>query len=369
MIIPKKLIQVLKKNQINFITGVPDSVFKSVCFAFERQISKNEHITAANEGAAIGLAIGYYLATKKIPLVYFQNSGIGNALNPLVSLVNKNVYKIPMLLFIGWRGEMKGNKHIKDEPQHFYQGKITIDQLNLLGIDHIKINNTSNINLTIKRAKNLALKKSQPVAILVRKNTFTENSSKSKSNKKTREFFLKELYKYLPKNLRKISTTGMLSRELYELDKINKNSNNTFMCIGGMGHASSIAVGLAKKSKKKVLCLDGDGSAIMHLGSLITAARCKNLIHIIFNNNSHDSVGGQLTAGENLNFCNIARSIGYQNVYKVRNSKELKNFIKKSLKSRNNSFIEIICGAGHRNNLVRPTEKPIFNKNQFMKII
>ena len=176
MIIPKKLIQVLKKNQINFITGVPDSVFKSVCFAFERQISKNEHISAANEGAAIGLAIGYYLATKKIPLVYFQNSGIGNAINPLVSLVNKNVYKIPMLLFIGWRGEMKGNKHIKDEPQHFYQGKITIDQLNLLGIDHIKINNTSNINMTIKRAKNLALKKSQPVAILIRKNTFAETA-------------------------------------------------------------------------------------------------------------------------------------------------------------------------------------------------
>ncbi len=366
MISPEKLIKVLKKNQIEFVTGVPDSVFKSVCFAFEKKISKNKHISAANEGAAMALAIGYHLATNKIPLVYLQNSGIGNALNPLISLVNKNVYKIPMLLFIGWRGEMKGNKHIKDEPQHFYQGKITIDQLNLLGIRHIKINRTSNISLTIKNAKNLALKKSQPVAILIRKNTFSKSSLKNKSKKKTREYFLKELYKHLPKSLLKISTTGMLSRELYELDKISENSRNTFMCIGGMGHASSVAIGVAIKSKKKVICLDGDGSAIMHLGSMITAAKCKNLIHIVFNNNSHDSVGGQLTAGENLNFCNIAKAMGYQNVYKVKKTNELKNLVKKSLNSKNSSFIEIICGAGHRNNLVRPAEKPIFNKNQFM---
>ena len=159
MINPDLLLKALKLNQINFITGVPDSMFKSVCFTFEKKIPKKNHISAANEGAAIGLAVGYHLATNKVPLVYFQNSGIGNAMNPLVSLVNKNIYKIPMLLLIGWRGEIKGKKHIKDEPQHFYQGKITVKQLDLLGISHVKVDHKTNIKDLIKKAKYLAIKK------------------------------------------------------------------------------------------------------------------------------------------------------------------------------------------------------------------
>lgn len=368
MINSDNLIKILKKNKINFVTGVPDSLFKTVCFAFEKKLNEKEHIPAANEGSAIGLAVGYHLATNKIPLVYLQNSGIGNAINPLNSIVNKSVYKIPMILLIGWRGEMNGSKHIKDEPQHFYQGKITVKQLDLLGIKTIKVNNKSNLNILIKKAKNLAIKKLQPVALLVRKNTFTENFFKRKSkNKNTREEFLIELYKHLPKNSLKISTTGMLSREIYELDLLNKWLDNTFMCIGGMGLASSIAAGIANRSKKKIICLDGDGAAIMHMGALITSAKFNNIIHILFNNNSHDSVGGQSTAGKNLNFFNIAKSLGYKNVYRIRNPQKLSIVIRKILKLRKNSFIEIICSAGHRNNLARPVEKPVFNKINFMK--
>jgi phosphonopyruvate decarboxylase len=367
MINPDLLLKVLKKNQINFITGVPDSMFKSVCFTFEKKIQKKSHISAANEGAAIGLAVGYHLATNRVPLVYFQNSGIGNAMNPLISLVNKNIYKIPMLLLIGWRGEVKGKKQIKDEPQHSYQGKITVKQLELLGISHIKVDYKTNIKDLIKKAKYLAIKKSQPIALLVRKNSFDKNFLKNTSNRLSREYFLKEICKHLPKSLPKISTTGMLSRELYEINKFNKKSHNTFMCVGGMGHASSIAVGVAKTSKKKVICLDGDGSVIMHMGSLVTAAKCKNMIHILFNNNSHDSVGGQMTAGDNLNFSKIAKSVGYAKVFKISKLNKLPKIIKESLKSKNNSFIEIICGTGHRNNLLRPGEPPIFNKKQFMK--
>jgi len=370
MINSNNLIKVLKKNKIDFITGVPDSLFKTVCLGFEKKLSEKEHIPAANEGSAIGLAIGYHLATNKIPLVYFQNSGIGNAINPLNSMVNKSVYKVPMLLLIGWRGEMSGGKHLKDEPQHFYQGKITVKQLDLLGINTIKVNNKSNLNNLIKKAKNLAIKKLQPVALLVRKNTFTENFLKRKSkNKNTREKFLIELYKHLPKNSLKISTTGMLSREVYELDLLNKRLNNTFMCIGGMGHASSIAAGIANRLKKKIICLDGDGAAIMHMGSLVTLAKFNNIIHILFNNNSHDSVGGQSTAGKNLNFFNIAKSLGYKNVYKIKNLQKLSIIIKKALKAKKSSFIEIICIAGHRTNLARPAETPIFNKINFMKNI
>ena len=364
------LLKVLKSNQISFITGVPDSVFKSVCFAFEKKINKKKHIPASNEGSAIGLAIGYHLATNNVPLVYFQNSGIGNAINPLTSLVNKKVYNIPLILLIGWRGELKGKNQIKDEPQHLHQGKITEKQLALLGISHIKINSKSNINKIVKKAKNLAIKKSQPVAILVRKNTFTKNDLNNKSHRLIREKFLKELYNCIPSDLPKISTTGMLSRELYELNKFKKTSYNTFMCVGGMGHAVSVANGVAHSSqKKKVFCLDGDGAVIMHMGSMITAAKCKNLIHILFNNNGHDSVGGQMTAGENLNFHKIAKSIGYSNVYKVDKLNQIPKIIKNSLKAKNSSFIEIVCGVGHRKNLVRPNESPIFNKKKFMNYL
>ena len=188
--------------------------------------------------------------------------------------------------------------------------------------------------------------------------------------KLTREQALKKICQYIPNKIPKISTTGMLSRELYELNKKNKNPHNTFMCVGGMGHAISIATGLAKAKKKiKVFCLDGDGSSLMHMGSMVSSAKCKNLIHIVFNNNSHDSVGGQKTAANNLKFKKVALALGYSEVFSISNEKEISKVIKLCLKNRNSSFIEINCQSGHRKNLIRPIETPEFNKKKFVQFI
>ena len=370
MISPKLFLKALKSNKINFITGVPDSMFSSLCLYLEKNFNSPNHIVAANEGSSIGIAIGYYLAKKKIPLVYLQNSGLGNVLNPIISLANKQIYKIPMILLIGWRGEIKNNIQIKDEPQHLFQGKITEKFLKLININCIKIDSCSNIFEVIRKAKKLAEKKSQPVAILVRKNTFlNKNYSKNISNKKLiREEFLKELCKNIPNNIPRISTTGMLSRELYE---ISKKRSNFFMCVGGMGHAISLATGIATSTvkNKKVICLDGDGAALMHMGSMSSSSKCNNLIHILFNNNSHDSVGGQKTAAQNLKFINIAKAIGYTNVYSISKVNKISDVLKKCLSNKKSSFIEINCRSGHRNNLIRPEDKLEFSKIEFMNFL
>lgn len=371
MIHPEKFIKILKLNKINFVTGVPDSMFQSLCFSFEKNYQPTEHVTAANEGSAIGLAIGSYLSKRKIPLVYMQNSGIGNALNPIVSLAGKKIYKIPMILLIGWRGEFINKTQINDEPQHMHQGLITRELLKLLQISYTIIDDKSNVGKVFKKMKKIAEKTSAPVAILVRKNTFQKIKIKISSKKKpTREQVLKVLIKYIPSKMPKITTTGMLSREIYEINKKNKNLQNTFMCVGGMGHAISIATGIAKtRSKKKIFCLDGDGASLMHMGSMASSVKCKNLVHILFNNNSHDSVGGQNTAGHNLNFKNIAKSIGYSNTYKISKPKNIQKIIKLCLKNKNSSFVEINCETGHRNNLIRPFETPDYNKEIFMKFL
>jgi len=370
MISPKLFLKALKSNKINFITGVPDSMFSSLCLYLEKNINSPNHIVAANEGSSIGIAIGYYLAKKTIPLVYLQNSGLGNVLNPIISLANKQIYKIPMILLIGWRGEIKNNIQIQDEPQHLFQGKITEKVLKLIDINCIKLDSSSNIFEVIRRAKKLAEKKSQPVAILVRKNTFlNKNYSKNILNKKlTREEFLKELCKNIPNNIPRISTTGMLSRELYE---ISKKRSNFFMCVGGMGHAISLATGVATSTtkNKKVICLDGDGAALMHMGSMSSSSKCNNLIHILFNNNSHDSVGGQKTAAQNLKFINIAKAIGYTNVYSISKVNKISDVLKKCLSNKKSSFIEINCRSGHRNNLIRPEDKLVFRKIEFMNFL
>jgi phosphonopyruvate decarboxylase len=345
-------------------------MFSSLCLYLEKNINSPNHIVAANEGSSIGIAIGYYLAKKTIPLVYLQNSGLGNVLNPIISLANKQIYKIPMILLIGWRGEIKNNIQIQDEPQHLFQGKITEKVLKLIDINCIKLDSSSNIFEVIRRAKKLAEKKSQPVAILVRKNTFlNKNYSKNILNKKlTREEFLKELCKNIPNNIPRISTTGMLSRELYE---ISKKRSNFFMCVGGMGHAISLATGVATSTtkNKKVICLDGDGAALMHMGSMSSSSKCNNLIHILFNNNSHDSVGGQKTAAQNLKFINIAKAIGYTNVYSISKVNKISDVLKKCLSNKKSSFIEINCRSGHRNNLIRPEDKLVFRKIEFMNFL
>jgi len=365
MIENKDFVKTLIKNKINFFTGVPDSLFKNLCLHLDSKY-RNDNFITANEGSSIGIGIGYNLSTKKIPLVYLQNSGLGNIINPILSMADKKVYGIPMFLLIGWRGEIFKNKQIKDEPQHKKQGEITESLLKVLGIKYKILNSNSDYKKYIKELSSYSINNSKPVALLVRKNVF--NISKIYKNKEKiflkREDALKTVIDSIPRSSIKISTTGMLSRELNEINQKIENLRYTFMCVGGMGHAISIASGIAiKKKKKKIYCLDGDGSFLMHLGSSSTSAKLKNIVHIVFNNRSHDSVGGHQTVAPDLKLSNIAKSLGYKNAYTIKSKYSIKKILNKYTKIDQNLFLEIICSKGNRSNLSRPMGKlPDFKK-------
>lgn len=230
-----------------------------MCLEFENNF-KREHIVAANEGSSIGLAIGYHLATNKIPIVYLQNSGLGNIVNPITSLASSKVYKIPMILIIGWRGEVLRNEQLKDEPQHKDQGMITKEMLKTLNIDYKILDKKSNFKKVFSELNKKTIKSSKPVAMLVRRNIFSKNKLKKISPNKNYKTFSREdalltLLKQIPNTIPKISTTGMLSRELNEYNEKNNLEKNTFMCVGGMGHAVSVAAGVAFKKKQKFYVL------------------------------------------------------------------------------------------------------------------
>ena len=369
MINPKLFIETLIKNEIKFFTGVPDSLMKSFCSLIEQ--NKN-HLSAVNEGSAVGLGIGYYLAKKKLPLVYLQNSGLGNIVNPTLSLVNKKVYKIPIFFLIGWRGETKTKliKIKKDEPQHISQGEVTEQLLKILNIRYKIINKKSNYKKIVSELKKYAIKKSQPVALLVRKNTF-DKLKKKEVHKDNRRLKRKEILKIILKNINKkvhsVSTTGVLSRELLEISKNNKKVNN-FYCVGGMGHAISIASGIAASKKNiKVICLDGDGAALMHLGAQTISAKLNNIIHILINNNSHDSVGAQKTAGSNLSFNKFAKNLGYGKIFNCSNAEQIKKSFNLAIKSKSSCLIEIKSEPGFSKNLSRPNKSMIYYKDNFIK--
>jgi len=358
----------LKKNDLKFSSGVPDSLFKDLCFGFEKKFNK-DHVTAANEGSAVGIGIGYYLSTQRIPIVYMQNSGLGNAINPLISLADKNVYNVPLFLIIGWRGEK--HKSFVDEPQHISQGKVTEDFLKNLNIKYKIINANTNYKNEIKKLKNHAKKKLQVVALLIKKNSFEKiKKKKSIQNKNLlRENILEILINKMPKKSIVVSTTGILSRELNEVIKRNKASINNLMCVGGMGHAISVASGLAKKQRGKIFCFDGDGAITMHLGSLATSSKLNNIVHIVFNNYSHESVGGHDNSAKHVKFYKVAKNLGYKHSVLCNKKNKILDSLKKSLKSKGSFFIEIITAKGHRSNISRPSEKMINLKNKFIDSI
>lgn len=371
MIDSKLFIKQLIKNDICFFSGVPDSLFKDLCWEFENNFKKN-HIIAANEGSSIGIGIGYNLATNKIPLIYLQNSGLGNTVNPLISMADTKVYQIPMFMIIGWRGEISSKKQIKDEPQHKKQGLITENLLKVLGIKYKILNYNSDYKKIIGDLKNYSKKYSKPVALLVRKNVF-DNSKKRKSlNSKgiSREESLKLIDKLIPKNSIKITTTGMISREFYEINLVKKKFNDTFMSVGGMGHTISIAAGISfVKKRKKIFCFDGDGSFLMHLGASATSAKLNNIIHIVLNNKSHDSVGGHEVCSPDLKLSKLAKNLGYKFTFTAKNSNEIKKIFKKINKIKKSIFIEIICRQGNRKNLMRPKGNINNYKKKFKEFV
>lgn len=376
MIKTENFVDAMKKAGINFVVGVPDSLLKNLCSNITTTYQKKNHIIAANEGSAVGLAIGHYLAKSTPAMVYMQNSGLGNAINPLVSLADPMVCSIPMLLVIGWRGEiLEDGSQLSDEPQHKKQGLITIDQLEILNIPYIVIDkDTINIDDVVSESVSKSKEISAPVAIVVRKDTFKKFSVTTKKIHKyplNREEVIELIISNIKKNVPIVCTTGVASRELFELRKRKIYSGSyDFLTVGGMGHASSIATGIANSlPDKRVICIDGDGSAIMHLGALAINADSINLVHFIINNEVHDSVGAQPTKGEFLDFSNLASTLGYLNTFEVHTKDELIKILNNLDSIKGSTLISIKVNAGFRSNLTRPDRNPVENKKDFMNFL
>ena len=373
MIRPQFFYELLKENGTGFFTGVPDSLLKSFCAYLTDTAGSKNHIIAANEGCAVGLAAGHYFATGAVPLVYMQNSGLGNTVNPLLSLADREVYSVPLLLVIGWRGE----PNVHDEPQHIKQGRVTCSLLDAMEIPYcILSDEEAEAKLQLEKAYSHIKASSSPYAVVVRKGIF--DSYKLKTNEAvpaemSREEAIEKIILNAPSNACFVSTTGMASRELYELrDKHGQGHAKDFLTVGSMGHASQIALGIAlTKEDKTVFCIDGDGAAIMHLGGLtaIGSQRPKNMVHIVLNNGAHDSVGGQPTVGRKINLCAVAQACGYDNVVSVKTLEELQSRLKELCTNSGSVFIEVLVSKGARADLGRPKSSPIENKKAFMEFL
>ncbi len=358
----------------DFYTGVPDSQLKALCdFLMNTYgIDRGHHIIAANEGNCIGLAAGYHLATGKVPVVYMQNSGEGNIINPVASLMNDNVYGIPCILVIGWRGE----PGVHDEPQHVYQGKVTIPLLDVMDIRNMVIDKgttVSDVRAKMEEWRPL-LSEGKQVAFVVRKGALEYDSKPAYGNDFTlnREEVLKHIVS-VSKEDPIVSTTGKISRELFEIREANRQSHKyDFLTVGSMGHCSSIALGIAiNKPNERIWCIDGDGAALMHMGSLsvIGSVRPKNLIHIVLNNLAHDTVGGMPTAVSGTDIVAVAKACGYADAVRVSSLDSLDAVLEKAKGSEGLVFIEVQCALGSRPDLGRPTTTAMENKENFMRYL
>lgn len=368
MIAITELVSTLNYNGVNFATGVPDSLLGQLGAALDNPHSGIKHVTAVNEGSAVGLGIGSYLATGRLPLVYMQNSGLGNALNPLVSLAGSSTFNVPLLLLIGWRGEVgPEGAQIEDEPQHILQGRITPALLELMEIPFFILDSKSSIYEVVASACKAALQRSLPVAIVVRKGSFQSSAflrSKNAGNISRRRS-IEVICDSIPTQTPIIATTGMISRELFDVRRLSGQNPPDLLCVGGMGHAVSVASGFASMSSQRILLLDGDGSAQMHLGALLTASSIPNLIHVVLNNGGHASVGGQSTSSPDLDFSLLTPYLGYKNSFRANNEVELRDSVAMILARDTSSFLEIRCAMQTTPELGRPEDPPSINASLF----
>jgi len=358
----------------DFFVGVPDSQLKALCNYLMNTyaIDQKHHIIAANEGNCVALAAGYYLATGKVPVVYMQNSGEGNIINPVVSLLSDKVYAIPVIFIIGWRGE----PGLSDEPQHVYQGEVTLRLLEDMGIKFFVIDKntkTEEVKAVMKEyEKMLAIGKG--VAFVIRKDALSYDIKAKYENNNTmiREEIIGCIVKASGEDPI-ICTTGKASRELFEIREINgQNHKYDFLTVGAMGHSSSIALGVAiNKPHTRVWCVDGDGAALMHMGAMavIGANSPENMIHVVINNEAHETVGGMPTVANQVDFIGIAKACGYPNVVCVSTLEDLEKELEIAKRRKELSFIEVKCSIGARNNLGRPTTTTIENKESFMEYL
>lgn len=367
----EKLFEAFKKNDLLLFTGVPDSTFKDwMKFLADEHGKRLTNIIACNECEAVANVAGYNLATGKIGVAYMQNAGEGKTVNPLTSLCDPEVYSIPVLLMIGWRGE-PGKK---DEPQHVKMGKVTIPLLETLGVPYkILPDNIEEAEKVIQEMKEKAEKIKSPVAVIMKKGILEKYEAKNKVKtnfEMTREDAIKAIVDNLEGNEAIVSTTGKTSRELFEYrEELGQDHNKDFLTVGSMGCSASIANGIAlQKPEKQVFVFDGDGAVVMQMGALATIGhyKPKNLYHIIFDNNAHDSTGGQPTVSDTLNFEQIALACGYKAAKTVEKKADLEEAIKKMKSSNGPQMLIVKVNKGARKDLGRPTTTPIENKEGFM---
>ncbi len=358
MIDQKRFHECLQDAGVDFITGVPDSLLNEFCLYAAAQLPPHRHVIAANEGNAVALAAGHHLATGGVPLVYMQNSGLGNAMNPLLSLTNREVYAIPLVVLIGWRGDPA----IKDHAQHKKQGELTPSLLDSMDIPFKVIENDGDDALDAARwAVGTARRISAPAALLAKKGTFAkgkknEADARTSEYRMSREDAIRSLLECLPRNTIFVATTGRATRELYELrDMMGAGHELDFLNVGAMGHASQIAAGIALAQRNRlVVCLDGDGAAIMHLGGLTTVGKLAptNFLHVVLNNGAHESVGGQPTAGFSANLTTIAGGCGYRTIgTAVASDEALRDAITTLVKTGGPAFIDARVRKGIRSDL------------------
>ena len=372
MISPKFFIEALREKGIDCFAGVPDSLLKNICAYITDHFDAEHNIIAANEGAAVGLAAGHYLATGQPACVYMQNSGEGNIINPLASLTDQEVYNIPILLLIGWRGR----PGVHDEPQHVKQGKVTTGLLNVMGVNYEVLSKEEDkaVKQIEKAAKALANK--EVFALVIEKDTFEDYKLQNvevNDLTMTREEAIQTVAAALGEKDCIVSTTGMISRELFAYRAAMKQGHERdFLTVGSMGHASQIALGIAMaKTDRKVWCFDGDGAAIMHMGSMAIVANKapKNYVHVVFNNGAHDSVGGQPTVGLKIDLPAVAKAVGYKNTCSVDSKEALAEALNAVVSMEGPSLLEIKVKKGNRKDLGRPTTTPIQNKEALMEFL
>lgn len=370
MLKPETFLSSLTDAGVSFFAGIPDSLLKQICACITEKLPVQDHIIASNEGAAVGLAIGHHIATGNVPLIYMQNSGLGNIVNPIMSLASNEVYAIPMLVMIGWRGE----PGVKDEPQHVHQGRVTPATLDAMEMPYVVLSDDdAEARKQVIDAVEQARAGSMPVALLVRKGTFdTYSATRPAMLDLTleREQAIIQAASATQENAAIVCTTGMPSRELFEYRARAGGKHETdFLTVGGMGHASQIAMGIAlKKPNRPIYCFDGDGASLMHMGSMAIVGNSglSNFVHIVFNNGAHESVGGQPTVGFNINLTQIASACGYVSAVSVDTADAVGSAIAAAQSADGPAFIEIRVLPGHRADIGRPTTTPQQNKTALM---
>ncbi len=372
MIAPQFFIEKLQAEGVEFYTGVPDSLLKNVCAYITDHFDQNHNIIAANEGGAVALAAGYHLATGKIGCVYMQNSGEGNAVNPLASLTDREVYHIPVLLLIGWRGR----PGVHDEPQHVKQGKVTTGLLNVMGVNYdVLSKEEEKAAVQIEKAMRCIRQTDDVYALVVEKDTFDSYALQSAEKNEyamSREDAIRTVAASIPPDAVIVSTTGMISRELFEYrTAMGQGHERDFLTVGSMGHASMIALGIAlQHPERKVYCFDGDGASIMHMGNMaiVGSKQPSNYVHVVFNNGAHDSVGGQPTVGHEIDLVKIAHAMHYESAVCVSTKEQLQDVLG-NMSARGLQLIEVRVKKGNRKDLGRPTTTPIQNKEALMDFL